>query len=867
MSDFATLSTPDLLKKKLAAQRQLHIVEARQHLMPFIKLMMPDPEDMDDASKSQYQTTPQGTLLCEVIEDSFNGVRKRAAVSIGPQLGKALAVGTPIPTPAGWTNIEDLKPGDEVFGENGQIVLVLARGEIFNDRAVCEVRTDDGFSVIADMEHEWPVRMSRSWPVKKIKTTAQLLGRTAERNVRLAVPGPLDTQEADLPIDPYCLGAWLGDGQSQGAIMCAPGDDGAFIEAQFQAAGYQTRRYADPKSFGIIKGFHRALADAGLAGNKHIPLVYFRASRAQRLALLQGLIDTDGHCAPGGNIEFCNTNLALAEGVRDLVVSLGRKCRLAEGRATLYGRDCGPKYRVCFYMAGAARLPRKAKECRNAKCKPNRYITVREAGRADTVCIQVDNATNLYLCGRGMLVTHNSQILTRATPAWWLGRRPRANIIVGTYNQPFANQFGDDIRTIIETQAYRQVFPKLELDGKAKDYITTTKGGKLSMVGVGASGTGKAADVFIVDDPFKNDEDANSDAYREKVWKWFTSVVYSRLHNKSVVIVVHTRWQEDDLIGRLCDPDHPDRNKKYRGVAADWLYLNIPAVVTDEKLAKALGLTLAPPAPGRVTEQFGHAPMTTLWPERKSLDFLAESRNLDSRVFDALYMGKPSPDDGDFFTSDYLVGYQPEELPKNLRKYGASDHAVTEKQQSDSSVIGCVGVDDDDNIWVLPDLFWNKVKTDRVVENIIAKMQVHKPALWWMESELISKSFGPFLLKRMQETKTYFTLDPVTPTRDKLSRASAIQGRMSMKKVRFPVFAPWWKNARSQILKFPYGTHDDFVDWLSLIGQGMLKLYPAAVEKQKDTQTFRTGSIQWILAESKRKALKEKAESHRYAYG
>lgn len=548
MSDFATLSTPDLLKKKLAAQRQLHIVEARQHLMPFIKLMMPDPEDMDDASKSQYQTTPQGTLLCEVIEDSFSGIRKRAAVSIGPQLGK-------------------------------------------------------------------------------------------------------------------------------------------------------------------------------------------------------------------------------------------------------------------------------------------------------------------------------SQILTRATPAWWLGRRPRANIIVGTYNQPFANQFGDDIRTIIETQAYRQVFPKLELDGKAKDYITTTKGGKLSMVGVGASGTGKAADVFIVDDPFKNDEDANSDAYREKVWKWFTSVVYSRLHNKSVVIVVHTRWQEDDLIGRLCDPDHPDRNKKYRGVAADWLYLNIPAVVTDEKLAKALGLTLAPPAPGRVTEQFGHAPMTTLWPERKSLDFLAESRNLDSRVFDALYMGKPSPDDGDFFTSDYLVGYQPEELPKNLRKYGASDHAVTEKQQSDSSVIGCVGVDDDDNIWVLPDLFWNKVKTDRVVENIIAKMQVHKPALWWMESELISKSFGPFLLKRMQETKTYFTLDPVTPTRDKLSRASAIQGRMSMKKVRFPVFAPWWKNARSQILKFPYGTHDDFVDWLSLIGQGMLKLYPAAVEKQKDTQTFRTGSIQWILAESKRKALKEKAESHCYAYG
>lgn len=86
----------------------------------------------------------------------------------------------------------------------------------------------------------------------------------------------------------------------------------------------------------------------------------------------------------------------------------------------------------------------------------------------------------------------------------------------------------------------------------------------MAFVGVGGSGTGKAADIFFVDDPYKNDEDAQSAIYREKVWKWFNSVSFSRCHKDSAIIIVHTRWHEDDLIGRLCDPDHPDRHKNIK---------------------------------------------------------------------------------------------------------------------------------------------------------------------------------------------------------------------------------------------------------------------------------------------------------------
>ncbi|MEP6827969.1 MAG: hypothetical protein ABJA10_07830, partial [Aestuariivirga sp.] len=245
-------------------------------------------------------------------------------------------------------------------------------------------------------------------------------------------------------------------------------------------------------------------------------------------------------------------------------------------------------------------------------------------------------------------------------------------------------------------------------------------------------------------------------------------------------------------------------------------------------------------------------PKSALWPEKKSLKFLAEVKQMDSRVFGALYMGKPTPEDGDYFKSEDVIEYNREDLPQNLRKYGASDHAVGTKQRNDSTVIGCVGIDEKDNIWIMPDLVWDKFQTDRTVEEMIAAMKRHKPMLWWMESELISKSFGPFLKKRMLEEKVYTYVDPVSVAKsDKQIRARAIQGRMQMRKVRFPRFAPWYADAKAQLMKFPYGSHDDFVDFLAHIGLGLLKELPADKFEQVDKQVFRTGSPNWLFAKAK----------------
>lgn len=452
-----------------------------------------------------------------------------------------------------------------------------------------------------------------------------------------------------------------------------------------------------------------------------------------------------------------------------------------------------------------------------------------------------------------------SQLLSRGAPAWMLGRKPNLNIILGTYNQPFAEEFGDAVREITKSAAFKQVFPEVYLRKAAQDLLITNMGGRAAFVGRGGSGTGKPADIFIVDDPLKDDKEAQSDTVRNEVWSWFNKVALTRCHSGSSIVVVHTRWHQDDLIGRLCDPDHPERHKQYKNVADKWQYINLPAVIDDPKLAKALGLTLELPTDPFVVSMFGSKPMSSIWPGRKDLDFLAEAKNMDSAGFGALYMGQPTPDDGDFFKSDWLVEYDAHELPDNLEKYGASDHAVSMKADRDPTVLGCAGVDEDDVLWVLPDVVWDRMQTDRTVEEIILQMKTHKPFYWWMESELISKSFGPFLYKQMSDQQVYVPIDEVTVSKDKMTRARAIQGRLAMKKVRFPRFAPWWQDAKKELLRFPNATHDDFVDWLAHMGLGLLKQHKPSTKVYKDANNVvRTGSIEWILAQTRRAAETER---------
>lgn len=429
-----------------------------------------------------------------------------------------------------------------------------------------------------------------------------------------------------------------------------------------------------------------------------------------------------------------------------------------------------------------------------------------------------------------------SQLASRIFLAWNQGNKPHSNLLMGTYNQDFANEFGDDVRNIIFSREFGQVFPGVALrkGSKAKDHMVTEAEGKMSFIGRGGSGTGRPADGLLIDDPIKDANEAGSLTIRNQVWEWFTQVANSRCHAMTWQIIIQTRWHEDDLIGRLTDKSNPHYDEE---VAKQWTYINIPAIMDDAKIAKALG------------KKIGDA----LWPERFPLPLLETARRMNPTAFSALYMGKPTPPEGSFYKAEMLKGYTRGELPTNLRYYGTMDLAVSPEAHSDSSVVLNWGLDEDDVLWLLPECFWDKKAADESVEQIIAFAKRYGWFDAWGEKGQIDRVIRPFLEKRMREEKIYFNYNAFPVVGNKAARSVAMRGRMAQGKVRFPKFASWWPRAQEQILKFTGSGNDkedDFCDALALMGQAMGSQVTAGREVKSDGNVIKVGTLAWIKKQS-----------------
>jgi phage terminase large subunit-like protein len=349
--------------------------------------------------------------------------------------GKALALSTPLPTPTGWTTMEAVRIGDWLLDDQGRPCRVVAHSLIMFGHDVFDVVFDDGSIIRADGDHRWLTSTVASRQVDsrrkhrpapqfpqlsrpqqashpQIRTTrdiAETLIVRGRPNHTVALCAPLVLPDLPLPVDPYVLGVWLGDGTTA---------SGAFTSADIEivdmvsAAGYAAHRRSasnGPYDYGTY-GLAPQLRQAGVLGNKHIPPVYLRASVDQRRALLQGLMDTDGTVDARGQCEFDTTSVALAQGVVELLHSLGVRTRLRLSTARLYGRDCGLRYRLKFVADWPIfRLPRKATRQRDAvKCRHRTIVEVRPVPTEPVKCVAVDSPSHLYLAGDAMIPTHNT---------------------------------------------------------------------------------------------------------------------------------------------------------------------------------------------------------------------------------------------------------------------------------------------------------------------------------------------------------------------------------------------------------------------------------------------------------------------------
>jgi len=343
--------------------------------------------------------------------------------------GEALALDTPVATPEGFITMGEVRPGDLVLGSDGEPTKVLWVSEIHHDRPCYKVTFKDGESIVADAEHKWTTwthqaRRFRSTPDSKhqpaVVTTEQIRETLIhQKQLNHAIPNiaPIGGDDADLPIPPYTLGAWLGDGHTHHAAITTM--DSEVLDGVI-ADGFRIREWpsavdnGQASTYGVL-GLSAQLKLAGLLADKHVPEIYFRASYQQRLHLLQGLIDTDGSVSTDGQVEFCNTNEALADGVAQLVATLGMRASKTV-RPSSDGKK--PLYRVQFRTGiPVVTIQRKKERLRTPKSPESMYRYIKSVEPVDSVpvrCIAVDADDHLFAVGHTLVMTHNSGIIHTA---------------------------------------------------------------------------------------------------------------------------------------------------------------------------------------------------------------------------------------------------------------------------------------------------------------------------------------------------------------------------------------------------------------------------------------------------------------------
>jgi deoxycytidine triphosphate deaminase len=351
--------------------------------------------------------------------------------------GKALAIDTPIPTPVGWRSMGELEPGDFVFDQHGAPTEVLAATEVLIGRPCREVLFSDGAHLVADADHLWATvdKNGRRYGRARIGIhTTDDIARTLkvgeEWNHHVPLAGPVQyPPRIDLPIEPYTLGAWLGDGTTTKAeITCVDDEileqisgDGfsvrplAYAAHLYRVGGIGHTRSAATGRYERNASLSSRLRDQGLLGGKYVPSTYLEAGMEQRLALLQGLMDTDGFVDDvAGRCEFTNTNEDLADSVVELAASLGFRPFKSVGRAMLGGVDHGPKFRVKFTPDRPVfRVKRKLARQKPASATFHRFraiTSVREVESVPVRCIQVASEHGMFLASRSFIPTHNSSL-------------------------------------------------------------------------------------------------------------------------------------------------------------------------------------------------------------------------------------------------------------------------------------------------------------------------------------------------------------------------------------------------------------------------------------------------------------------------
>ncbi len=521
-----------------------------------------------------------------------------------------------------------------------------------------------------------------------------------------------------------------------------------------------------------------------------------------------------------------------------------------------------------------------------------RSVSVTKTERTgDTVCIQVDSSDHMFLCGCSMLPTHNSELVSRLLPGYLLGRNPDAALMCCTYNDAWAGRFNRDVQRLIDSIEYQTIFPEVRL--WSKNVRTMAKGGSwlrnsdvfevverkgvYRSAGVGSGIAGQPFDFGVVDDIIKDAKQANSPTMRESHDEWYSSVFHARQSKNASILFTITRWNDDDLAGRLL------RRAKVNPEADQWTVIRFPALAED--------------GPEKMPED-KRQPGEPLWPSKYDAKHVAATRaGLSSYLFSAVHQQNPKPAKGGIFQSGHFRYFDVETTSQGLmivikhgngflylkvadcRFYQTIDTALKEKQSSNFTAIGTWALHSSGRLFLWH--VWRfRLEVPKQFKTIKALRHGPRisgnPEMWpdWSEIQNACEAWPHEVLFQAVEEKGSgigliqqgvaegYPLKPLKADIDKVQRSAAISTMYENGMVYHRSAAAWLADYEYELERFPTGEFDDQVDIASYSGilathDKILKLgwaddslaYPQDGDQGDREEVYTVGDTQVVFPE------------------
>ncbi|MFM7012582.1 MAG: phage terminase large subunit [Betaproteobacteria bacterium] len=699
-------------------------------------------------------------------------------------VGHALALDTEVPTPSGFKTIADLQVGDEVFAHDGSATKVTGKSEVFYNRQCYTARTTEGAEVVVDGEHLWSLEdtsLSKKNGVSVFSTDKLYsLKQNGKRGFRLIEQSAVQFTDKDILVDPYTLGLWLGDGETNGNRIASAVEDISELRSNVP---YETRSTKSLHHFSIV-GIRDALRRLGVLGSKRIPDNYVKSSIETRVSLIQGLMDSDGSVGKDGYCHFHNTNKQIVDSFREILFSLGIKNSVFEVK--IRGVMTKAAWRVHFKFNEAFRLARKAGRC-SASAYSRRHISFEKSSSVPTQCITIDHPSKVFLVTRGYIPTHNSQKFTE-------------------------DEFSKPNRNAVDTDTYRLVFPDVELNPMeqgASFWKLNGWRGSYACRGALAGTSGLRAKIIMADDLFKNAADAMSPVVRENIWRWWTADVMSRRLPGAPVILVNTLWHSEDVPNRFkkLAEDDPE------SIPQPFKFINIPAQAEQD-------------------DPLGRAPGEWLWCSDQQEDGFYSIKDYETKratmppsLWSALYLGQPLDKLGDYISEDQFSRYDRPPVNRNghqiewTKTIMSIDCAARGADRSDYTAI-LIFRKHVDGTHYLVDAWRGKETLERVVR-IISKLM----RFWQVNYAVLEDSGMGIQILDNYQGKLPAPLIAYTPSGkgSKDFRFDAAAPWITAGKVLFPKQGPWIADFINELVAFPNSANDDWVDAFSMYTDHELK--------------------------------------------